>query len=141
LGSIRPICAHFNAKRCWNPLQRRESGFIQEAPHGGRNRGTRNPIADAATLAQLPRSGRRDGSWRNVPDLANSGKHSAVRAQPPAADTRPGTEPRAASVHRGSNSGSWSGRDRLRERGRAFKQKDGAIPPTSSHAESLGKRA
>jgi carbamoyltransferase len=32
LGSIRPICAHFNAKMCWNPLHRRESGFIQEAP-------------------------------------------------------------------------------------------------------------
>jgi hypothetical protein len=34
LGSIRPICAHFNAKMCWNPLHRRESGFIQEALFG-----------------------------------------------------------------------------------------------------------
>ena len=91
---------------------------------GGRSGGTRNPMVVAPIRYQERRSERCGGVWHrrsllrrsSAPDPAGSGKRSGFPARLQAANTRLESEPRAASAHLGSTSGSRSGRDRWRQK-------------------------
>ena len=96
-------------------------------------------MAVDAAPRRVPRSGRCGGGWQNAPDPAGSDSDSGCPELPPRGATRPDAH---ASAHPGIRyrpevaDQVEIGCSRV-----AFKHKEGAIPPTSTHADSTGKNA
>ena len=117
-----------------------EMGMATPCPASGYSGvGVPGELLTPRKAARLPRPEHCGGLWQNAADPASSGFHSRIRARPPTADNRLGSERRATSANRGSTSVALQ--VEIGCSSSAFKHKDGAILRTITHAESRGKGA